>query len=218
MFWVRNPMMGRTAGGGGGSMPSISFFNSATATGNSVTLPASLQDDTDLGVYFDWCVHTAIPTDVVPSGWTGITTEGLVSARLRVSYKLLTAAEASSSVAGMTQGDVLKAKVVLVFRGSSALTTITPSTWNKQTTGSNPTLQTVSAAGQPGPLIVLGMAGATITASFSTESPAFTATVAPSGTDLIVGYKIYNSSPQNHSIDTGDNGINSLASGFLKVA
>ncbi|MER8464177.1 hypothetical protein [Mesorhizobium sp. M1396] len=74
------------------------------------------------------------------------------------------------------------------------------------------------ASGQAIPLVVIGVAvGSGGTAVFSTASPAFDATqTAGSGAPVIAGYKLYNASPANHTIDMADLGINVLASGYLR--
>ena len=114
----------------------------------------------------------------------------------------------------------------LYFRPSKSITSITPSgTINNQNTTSNPTSQTVSASGGTVPLIVFGLIQTTSSlAAFSTENPAFDNEYTSSGVTTSgsayarVGYKLYNSSPQDHSIDMNDLGTQRLTSFYLEVA
>jgi hypothetical protein len=108
---------------------------------------------------------------------------------------------------------------MLTFRPDTAINDVTISTWNAESTAADPASQTVTASGQPVPLIVFGAAGAIQTgAAFSTASPAFDNTII-ANSRLRVGYKIYNASPANHTIDMNDLGSdNSLASGFIRLS
>lgn len=127
----------------------------------------------------------------------------------------------SSFSAGTVNGTVdSRAVRTFYFRPSQALSSFTASTVNSQTTASNPSSQTVSASGGNSPLIVFGHASTTGNAAFSTSSPAFDNTYTDSYTlSSITGYKIYNSSPEDHSIDMNDLGSgNRLVSFYLEVA
>lgn len=214
MFFIRRPMMGRTAGGG--SPLTFTFRASAVSNAATITIPGGVQDN-DFGILIDIADNVGTtPTAVTPTNWTNRYNQadsGLFS-RTMVSSKVLTAAEASSSITGMD--DSTEDKVMLVFTPSRAIVTATFSSLTYQGTASNPTAQTVSALGQPSPLIVIG--GSDIsggTAAFTTASPAFDATVATADADLIVGYKMYDSSPQNHTIDMGDLGSHNILLSFF---
>jgi hypothetical protein len=213
-------LMGRTAGGGGGSSFTIPFQASAVSNAPTITTPASVLTN-DFGILVDIAYNgtAATPSSVTPTNWTNRhDTSGAVGTarnRLMVSSKVLTTAEASGSITGMNDDN--EDKVMLVFRPSRAIVSATFSTFNSQITSSDPSLQTVSALGQPSPLIVVGLCYAlSSTAAFSTASPAFDATVATGTADLLVGYKVYNSSPADHSIDMSDLGGNVLASFFVR--
>jgi len=112
-------------------------------------------------------------------------------------------------------------KVMVVFAPSKTISNVVaPGTWNGQVRVSNPSQQAVNASGFSPALIVFGGIGARSgSASFNVESPAFDAEVAASDGDGRVGYKIYNASPQDHSID-GENsgGAVGLVSGALEVS
>ena len=199
------------------ALTTLTFIDSAIANVSTITIPATAAGG-DVAILFDNVADTGTPTDVVPTGWTGIVTATLGAIRLRVSYKILVSGDGGDSIAAM-DGDLANDKVMFVFRGNVAITGVTPSIWLSEVTGGNPSLQTVSASGHAVPLLVLAMAAVTTgTGAFSTASPAFNATVLDLGSNIIAGYKIYNSSPANHSIDMNDIGSNSLASGYLICA
>jgi hypothetical protein len=67
-------------------------------------------------------------------------------------------------------------------------------------------------------LIVIGETWSnTGTTAFSTASPAFDGDIAAAAT-FRVGYKVYNSSPVDHTIDMNDIGTNTLTSGMIQVS
>lgn len=179
-----------------------------------VPLHASAQAG-DLAVAF---AQKALNAPTTPALWT----ELFLSSDVRFligAYKVLTGGETSvtfSTADGTGDGNSA------VFRPSRAISSVvfSPSPWNSQTTASDPTAQSVLASGVAVPLVVLGFAAiAGGTAAFSTASPAFDATDLNSDSDSILGYKIYNSAPADHSIDMADLGdFNGLASGYLRVS
>ena len=199
----------------------LSFVASAESASSAITIPATAQVG-DLAVLFDYAwVNPGPATDVTPSGWTNIAGNAAASFyRYRVTYKIVALGEPGSSVTGMagTQND----KVMLVFRDSGGpILSVTPSTWNAPApVNTDPGSQSVLASGGNVPLIVLGMAAIDAgTAAFSTASPAFDGTAANSQSDILAGYKLYDNSPADHTIDMGDLGSgNSLASGWLALA
>lgn len=210
---------------GGSRKITLSFVASANARSSQITIPASGQEG-DLAVLFDRATDDtpalAIPTDVVPAGWTDWVSSNAsvlganAALRGRMSYKILEAADPGASITGMNSDD--ESKVVLVFRPDIPITSVTASSANAQATAGNPASQTVTVAGLVTPLIVVGVASGSNAAAFSTENPAFDATVTTSLTLMSAGYKIYNSAPANHSIDMNDAGdANYLASGYLQI-
>jgi len=203
---------------------SISFSDSITSgtTDGQIGFPA-LAEPGDLAVAFFYAsVNTGSIPDVIPAGWDALA--GTVRSpfgstiRARHCYKMLTTGDISAgSITGITGST--EAKVMLTFRPNGFVSNIVASTWNAVTEGGDPASQSVTASGQPVPLIVFGVACATPgPAAFSTASPAFDATIIANDRNR-VGYKVYNSSPANHTIDMNDLGAdNSLASGFIRVS
>ena len=193
---------------------------SASSTGPTIVIPASAAAG-DLAVLCDYAWKTlgsGDPGDVVPTGWTGLITDyDGDHARIRCSYKVLVGGDPGATVTGMNSTE--EDKVMFVFRPSQSIVTVTPSTWLADATSGDPASQAISASGQATPIIVIGCAVArNNTVAFSTESPAFDAKVANSDANMLVGYKIYNTAPADHTVDMNDYvASNALASGYLKM-
>lgn len=221
-MFVPPPSFLRVLSVGVTSLTYVTFAISSTAT---ITVPASAADG-DLGILFSWARSSGIPTDSTPSGWTQCTngTAGNANGsfdniRISAFYKKLVSGDVSASVSGLS-GVYTTSNVMFILRPDAPISSVTSSTFNAQATAGNPTSQTVTASGQPAPLVVLGGVGSSSTnAAFSTASPAFDGTQLNASSNLIGGYKIYNTSPADHSIDANDlgNGIG-LLSGYLRVA
>ncbi|MGV8838983.1 MAG: hypothetical protein ACWA6X_01625 [Bauldia sp.] len=188
---------------------------SATSNGSTITIPAGARAG-DIAYLFDVAYSLSTPSDVVPSGFSGLytVTGGGTVGRLRVSKKILVTADAGVSKTGMN-GSQSNDKVMLVFRANWPIaTSVESADFTNMTTG-NPTLQTITASGGRFPLIVFGLAhGYNSTVAFSTESPAFAAKVTTSSNDLTVGYSIYQAPPSDHDIDMNDLGLANVISGF----
>lgn len=212
----------RVRAAGGGSL-SLTFVTSGTSTSASIAIPASAQAG-DLAVVFDGSFNTnsASITAVTPYGWTTVVNDysgygGDDGARLKVNRKVLVSGDLSTSPTFSTS--TTNRKMILIFRPSKAIASVTASSWNSELTSSDPSQQTVSASGQTAPLIVMAWASAnSASAPAFTDSPALTE-VAMSQSDwsIRVGYTVYNTGPQNHTIDVGDNGQNGLQSGYLSL-
>lgn len=194
----------------------ISLFASATSTAATITWPGSLQSGM-VAFLIDHANNIINkPTDVTPSGFTNIPLSGTAQTdgfnRVKTSYKILTGSE-SGSLTGM-DGDSFDRKIMFIIQGTSPIASVTISDATVNLTNSDPGSETISASNGIGPVLVIGSAsiGSSATAAFSTESPAFDATVA--ATRMVAGYKIYNSSPQDHTIDMNDLGSGNALIGF----
>lgn len=197
----------------GQAAPILSFLSSATAIAATITWP-SVQAG-DIAYVIDSASNSSgAPTSVTPSGFTNIFDSGafLTFYKVMVSRKICTGSE-SGSLTGM-DGTNSDNKVLLVFRATKAAASVTNSTPTSEATAGNPASQDILASGQVTPLIVFGVSAASGTAAFSTASPAFDATVATSAGRLLVGYKIYNAAPADHTIDQNDLGTMNYLAGF----
>lgn len=215
------------------------FRLSHESTTSTITIPASCEAN-DLAVCFnaarnfaeEICVCCSIetnpnsPTKVLPSGFTELADDGATDAsdntvRVVISYKELVSGDINAS-RNLMNGDMDNSTIMLFFRPNRASPTWTPNTWDLDVNTGNPGSQTVlSGAGTP-PLIVFGFAmdmqsGANI--DFSTQSPSFQSTIQSADGRLRVGYTIYNTGPQNQTVDCADNGsYNGLGSGYIRVS
>lgn len=221
------PPPGFTTGGGGGPT-TLTFITSETvgdATFGTIDIPVTAQSG-DLAVLFDaaWNGAGGVPTAVTPSTWTlctPSTSNDTASNDTRVvaSYKILGPSDPGATITCMNSAN--ESRIMMIFRPDAPITTVTPGSWNSQNTANDPASQSVLASGQATPLVVLGFTyeQAGITA-FGTASPAFDAVILETDLDdSAAGYKIYNSSPANHTIDQIDEGnANILVSGYLRVS
>ncbi len=201
------------------------FVGSCVTNFNSLNfgaLSAGTIQAGDLAVYVDMSTSASDPPGAIPSGFTNeIDTLGntgsATEARGMVSLKKLAGSE--GSVTGSTMGN--QNKVGLVFRPSSTSYTVINSLDEaSQVVDTNPTAQACDPSAETVAAIVIGIAGVEGgSAAFSTFSPAADGTVATADGDLLVGYKIYNSSPASVSIDMNDLGDpNWLASLYITVS
>lgn len=211
----------RAFGMGGGIQAggaTITFVNSATATGGDITIPASAAVG-DIAILFDTATSfSATPSDVAPSGWTLIGTSLAVSGsilglRSSVRYRVLTTGQPGSTVTGIAGDTMLKH--MLVFR-KSAGTWQTPAGNSQQATTGNPTLQTVTVGSAP--LIVLGDYSATGDIDTGMTFSPTEAGELNAGDGHHTKYKIYNTGPQNTSVDMNDEGEQVLRSFYVSVA
>lgn len=188
--------------------------NAANSGSTTITIPATAAVG-DLAILFDfaWSGSTSV-TEVVPTNWTKIS--GVVvtvgdRSRGTISYRVLQSGEPGSSVTGQTSsgGPNGRSKVMLIFRPDATIKTLTIGSNNAENTGSDPSSQAVSAATYS---IILGAKGSREgVPSWTTESPAFAATV--SQTYLAAAYTVYAGSSAGHTVDIGDSGkTNYLAS------
>lgn len=195
----------------------MSFVDSAISNAATITIPATAQAG-DLAVLFDQAINTAgTPTEATPTNWTKLSSVAFGIARGSNSYKILAEGEPGSIITGM-DGNSSEAKVMFVFRGNVPITTVTPeSPWHAQGSSADPGGSTVLASGNAVPLVVVGACMSDAgNAEFSTASPAFDAEVEDAAGRNNAGYKIYNSSPADHSIDMADlGGHNFLQAGYL---
>jgi hypothetical protein len=194
------------------------FVGSCTSTGTALDFSAlsagSIQAD-DLAIFVDYPRHGSVPTAVTPSGFTNrVNTPGTITRGMLSDKKLL---GSEGSVTGM-DGSSSDQKVGLVFRPSISFASIAPSTPTTEVTSGNPVSQVIDPSAETASVIVIGVVAAGGGIAFSTATPAFDAEVTAGGR-LIVGYKIYNASPQSHTIDMNDLGTdNWLAGIYYKVS
>jgi hypothetical protein len=175
----------------------------------------------DILVLLQWSSGGAIPTTVIPSGFTTVTTiDNAASRKMNVSYKLATGAEASAAITGMD--DTSDQKILAYFRPNIPATTLTLASVGQEYNLNDPAAQTVASGSGTPPLIVLGAYGSQgviATRTFTVAgSPAADGELSEASNDLVyLKYKIYNSSPADVVVDMGDSGQNFLVSCYIRV-
>lgn len=217
----------RRRAAGSAAVTTISFHASAIGNdnGSSVTIPATVQDG-DAAVWLSMGEGTGGASNPSPSGWTQLAIASNDTCRIKAWTRILTASLAGTvvtGVQGLTSGTD-DANVILVFRGNVPITSITSSTWLAQVSSSSPSNQVIPASGQATPLVAVASCsepGAEV--SFTTTSPAFDALIgsaeSPSDNIMQAGYKVYNSSPANHTVGMDDLGnLNGMMSGWLRFS
>ncbi len=208
-------MGGNHAGVVGATSNTVEFVTSATSNLSTITIPATAAIG-DFAYLVDYGIHGDVdPTSVTPTGWTNVADTDGASCRCMHSYKVLAAGEPGATITGINT--TTDNKILLVFRPSFVIGTVTPSTYNGEGTTGNPAGQTVTAVGQTAPLIVFGSAGSDGAGWFSSTAPNFAGEV--TNDELILGYTIYNTTPANHTVNMNDLGArNILQSGYVKLS
>ncbi len=194
---------------------------SAASTTSSVTYPSGIQAG-DLIVVLDFARSPSQPSDVNPSGYTliqrsaVIESGGFAAQKLASWLKIATGSETGSL--SLMNGSSSNAKVIVVFRGGSPISSAAIQDPDSETTTSNPAAQSVSASGGDTPLIVLGFYSSSSAISPRTFSPAKDGEVGASNNLGYLAWKIYESSPADVSIDMDDEGAgNSLHSCYVEL-
>jgi len=192
------------------------FVASATSTGSTIVIPSSAAAG-DLGFLYDAASDSAMyPSTTTPSGWTAtnVTYFGTnLYTRVTSSRKKLASGDPGATITGMT-ADTSVTKILLIFRKTPAIGTITAYEVVNDATDGDPAAQ--SKATQTAPYVVLG-------GCFSENSlPTWASTwYDESFTNgyMRLAYKIFNASPATVSIDIGDSGdANFLQSCSLKTS
>lgn len=204
------------------SSRTFTFVGSCTSTSSSLdfsSLSAGAVAAGDALFYIDFAINSgSLPTSVIPSGFSNhLDDPGATSPRAMISSKKASGSE--GSVTGMN-GSVRNNKIGLVYRPSISFTTINANDIASDINTGDPTLQTCDPSAETSAVILLGISGIdNATAAFSTFSPASDGTVANSSNDLLVGHKLYNTSPQSTQVDMADLGvINWLASLYFTAS
>ena len=201
-----------------------SITNAQVGTGaGTITAPSGIQAG-DLLVLLNSHAATGTTTAVAPSGWTLAVSQAATNVSMAISYKIAAGTESGTTVSGMNGGTAVKNLVMLVFRGSKAVSTVTVGSTHTQEVDTDPTAQVCAASGGVAPLIVLG---AYSNAASGTDINPRTFTVGGvaakdgeinSNTDNYLAYKIFNSAPADCTIDMQDHGTqNFLQSCYLQL-
>ena len=197
------------------AVTSMTYVNAAFASSNTanITLSASAQTG-DIAILYD--VTNVTTNNTVPSGWTQIINQTTTGIRTIVSYRILTAGQAGTTITGTASGS---RKFIAVYRGNIPITTATVTVTGQQATTGTPTAQ--SLTGQAGPMIAYAVYSATqasiTTRGWSVGSPLQLANTG--GPTIYSNHLITNSgTPSTTTISQSDNGSNVMASFRIKFA
>lgn len=199
----------------GGAAPgiSLSYVNYEPSTATSPSLPTGTTTN-DLVVVIRSSFGASFPSDVTPSGWTklitGTSTYGSDSVRMGAFARIIQSGD-GSTVTGLPSGGYSNQAVLLTFRPSAPISSLTGGGWSIGLTA-----RSVAASAGVAPLVVIGATLGTGPPTLS-GSPAWDATMSvDSARDITAGYKIYDSSPADHSSISG--GANLSLAGYIQVA
>ena len=207
-------------GFGAGGVVGLSFVDSATSlNSDAITVPGTAAVG-DIAILFDVAVNlsTTTPTNVVPSGWSSLTTYAHNSSaffRNTISYKKLASGEPGSSVTGMNDDN--EAKVMLIFRANESTLTAFDIDTDDGITAL--TAQTITSSGGTVPLIALGMK-TSYGGSVATLT-GFDGAVTPgnSNIELTAGYSTQTETAANVTASTVDDGNQqSLVSMYVQLS
>jgi hypothetical protein len=198
------------------SAPAISFVASATSLATTIVIPASAAAG-DIAVLFDSTPTSAI-SFTVPTGFSSISSVTNSSTiRTNISYKSLVAGDSGTTIGGMNG---TTRKVLLVFRPSSTLNSISTSMNTGQVTTAVPTNQSLSLLSAAKPHIAFAVytsSGAVATRGWTQTGGTPTEVSSVSTSGIYVKYQINNAvaNPQNVTISMSDGGTNALQSGRI---
>lgn len=213
MSFIINPYVFAGAGG----VTSLSFYDVTYSIGATIS-PAAGYAAGDLLVLSQLAYSKgSSPSLVTPTdftSWINITGSAV---RVAVSYKIATGSE--GTLTGM-DGANSDSKILAVFRGDIAITSITASTPTTQVTSGNPSSQSIVATAGSLPLVALGIYanGGLATVNPRTMSPAKDGEFSNFAAHYMA-YQLQNASLTDVSIDMDDEGSdNMLAGGWLAAA
>ncbi len=198
---------------------SLSYVTKASSTSQNIIIPSSAQAG-DLAVLFDIGRSGSIPALVIPSGFTGIDGTGGGNSsvgRFKASYRLLQSGDNGDAKTGINAS--VMNKIMLIFRPSAPISSITAPDWESTLTIGDPSPIAVVASGSDPTVLVLGGAYAEgNTGAFNgSTTPAFDDQQSSTNGDWRIGYKVYTGSPVDHTVDMNDISLNALTGGILVI-
>lgn len=200
----------------------VSYATSATSSLSTIIVPSDAQAG-DVAFLFDGASNstTTAPTNVLPSGWTQVSTslvnDGTTSLSMRstISYLILDSTDVGTTITGMNA--TVNRKTMLVFRPNFTVDSLTLSTPTASTQIADVAQQTISLSTAGTPVIGFGHMRATGAITTPTVSAAFTQI---QNTTLQYTYYIVDNSVNTLSdvtVDFADSGTNSLISFYATL-
>ena len=209
-IWTLNSTVQFRKGNAGVS--EYTFIASSTSTDSAnITIPVTAQAG-DIAILFD---STATGATATPSGWTSIYQQDAVF-ETSVSYKILQNGESGTTITGQTN-TTYSLKTMVVFRPSTSITTITPSSVSASgETSATPAQQSITVSTSPA--IILGITRAYQSQPFINEtfwSASEIYITEGNGNHMKVYYEIQNNTPTSRTItSSADYGSYNFTMGF----
>lgn len=192
------------------SVQVIQFRTSAISTSSTISAPSTIQNG-DLLVLYDSALSTGTPTAVTPTGFTTILNQSPISTRRIIcSYKIATNSDASATITGMS-GNLNVAKILLVFSTKGIASASVFDVAFERSDG-DPAAQTITSGSGKAPLVAIAFVRNQ--SNNYSMTPTQDGVVENTGQGQFGLYKIYNSSPEDVTVDTNDGGNNNLLMSF----
>ena len=203
----------------------LTFLDFTESDAASVTLLSTIQAGDLLVLVQKASKSTTAPPHVVPPGWTSVGSFGFnattFATRLGAVFKIAVSADASKTITGMN-GSSSNAKVALVFRPSTPLTTAAKFGNSFEVTNGNPSDKVIASGGGTPPLVVFGAFGELNNTNPASRAMSVTEdgeVDSSSSDDVFCKYKIYNTAPANITMSMDDEGAkNALGGWWIEVA
>lgn len=204
----------------------VSALTAGTATLSSTDTIAAAPVAGELLILLDYAYKDVIASGgvsyVLPAGFVELVTSFVTGGtnyygRLVLSAKISDGTE--TSIVGMNPtGSFSARKILKRFAGDVPINAITISAALEQGTSGNPAPQDILAGAATPPVLLLAAHCSAYAVSPRTWAPAKDGEAASTSSTCYLAWKIYDSSPADHSVDMDDEGRpNTLASLFIEV-
>lgn len=193
------------------SVQVIQFRTSAISTSSTISAPSTIQNGDLLVLYDSALSSSGTPTAVTPTGFTTILNQSPISTRRIIcSYKIATNSDASATITGMS-GNLNVAKILLVFSTKGIASASVFDVAFERSDG-DPAAQTITSGSGKAPLVAIAFVRNQ--SNNYSMTPTQDGVVENTGQGQFGLYKIYNSSPEDVTVDTNDGGNNNLLMSF----
>lgn len=196
-------------GGGPAVLSSVSLVATWGATGSSESATVEIPEDVQEGDLMVLSLMVDSDDIPAPDGWDAITSEGDEFAEVALFYKIADSEDASDTISVSVNH-----RVLAVFRGDIPITGVTVGSVNGELTNDNPSEQTVTASGQGAPIIVFGSYYNNDGVDPRAMSPTKDGEEDEGDGKSWLAWKIFNSDPEDVSVDMDDEGTYSILQSF----
>lgn len=194
----------------------LTFRSSAISTIATIVAPSVISAGDIIVLYDNGANSSGFPTTIVPSGFVGILNNTIAANRRCIcSYKIATGSEGGTTITGMAATSS-NAKIMFVFSSNGASSVNVKDIDFASSTDTDLPAQTITSGSGTAPLVALGFSR-NLLGNIGSMSPQDGNVSAATGTHYGY-YKIYNSSPSDVTVDTGDGGNNNMLMSFYLEA